>query len=61
MQKYVVMCMLLMGQAAGVAAGLCAKQNIEPRELDTKQLQRILVQWGCPLGDKDRLTELGLV
>jgi hypothetical protein len=53
--------MLLMGQAAGVAAGLCAKQNIEPRELDTKQLQRILVQWGCPLGDKNRLAELGLV
>ncbi len=50
-----------MGQAAGVAAGLCAKQNTEPRELDTNRLQRILVQWGCPLGDKDRLTELGLV
>jgi len=52
---------LLMGQAAGVAAALCVKNEVEPRDLDAKELQRILVQWGCPLGDEERLAELGLI
>jgi len=41
---------LLMGQAAGIAAALCVKNNVAPRNLDAKELQRILVQYGCPLG-----------
>jgi len=53
--------MLLIGQAAGIAAALCVKNGVEPRNLDVKELQRILVQWGCPLGDEARLAELGLV
>jgi len=52
--------MVLMGQAAGIAAALCVKNGIEPRNLEVKQLQRILVQSGCPLGDEERLMELGL-
>ncbi len=52
--------MLLIGQAAGVAAVLCVKNGVEPRDLDAKQLQQILVQWGCPLGDEARLAELSL-
>ena len=53
--------MLLMGQAAGIAAALCVKNGLEPRNLDVRELQRTLVQWGCPLGDEERLMELGLV
>ena len=53
--------MLLMGQAAGIAAALCIKKGIKPRDLDVKELQRMLVRWGCPLGNEERLMELGLV
>ncbi|MBC8235360.1 FAD-dependent oxidoreductase [bacterium] len=49
-----------MGQAAGIAAALCVKNNVAPRNLNAKELQRILVQYGCPLGDEARLKELGL-
>jgi hypothetical protein len=52
--------MLLIGQAAGVAAALCVKNGIEPRDLNVKDLQRILVEWRCPLGDEARIAELGL-
>ena len=41
--------MMLMGQAAGVAAALCAREGVEPRELDVKELQQVLMQWGCPV------------
>ena len=51
---------LLMGQASGIAAALCVKNNVAPRNLNAKELQRILVQYGCPLGDEARLKELGL-
>lgn len=42
---------LVTGQAAGVAAALCAKGNITPRELekDVSELQRILLQQGAIL------------
>ena len=53
--------MMLMGQAAGIAAALCAKKEIQPRKLDVRGLQRILVQWGCPLGTEERLAAMGLI
>jgi hypothetical protein len=42
---------MVTGQAAGVAAALCAKKNITPRELekDVSELQKILVQQGAIL------------
>ncbi len=52
---------MLDAQAAGVAAALCAADGIQPRQLDVRKLQRILWQHGCPLGDRVRLKELGLV
>jgi hypothetical protein len=52
--------LLLMGQAAGIAAALCVKNNVAPRNLEVKKLQHALVQYGCPLGNKTRLKELGL-
>lgn len=39
-------CCLAMGQAAGTAAALAAKQNIPPKELDVKQLQDALRSQG---------------
>ena len=35
-----------MGQAAGTAASICVKENIQPRQLDVKQLQKILLENG---------------
>ena len=53
--------MLLCGQAAGVAAALCCRQDVAPRCLDVSELQRILVNdLNCPLANEERLRELGL-
>jgi hypothetical protein len=53
---------MLMGQAAGLAAALSVKQGNAPRNLDVKGLQRALVdRYQVPLGDGDRLRELGLM
>jgi hypothetical protein len=49
-QRFLMQTMVT-GQAAGVAAALCAKQNITPRmlESDVTELQRILVEQGAIL------------
>jgi hypothetical protein len=49
------------GQAAGVAAALSAKQGNTPRALDIRTLQRTLLEQGVYLGSDDRLRELGLL
>jgi len=52
----------LMGQAAGAAAALAVKKGVIPRKLDVKELQRLLYHnYQVPLGDKERLRELGLI
>lgn len=38
-----------MGQATGTAAALCVKNNIKPRELDVKELQKRLIEQGVEL------------
>lgn len=43
---------MAVGQAAGIAAALVAKQGIEPRELDAAELRALLRQNGAIL-DKD--------
>ena len=53
--------MLLNGQAAGIAAALCVRDNVQPRDLDVKKLQRVLIKLHCPIGDDARMKELGLV
>lgn len=35
------------GQAAGVAAALCAKNGVQPREQDVKEIQQALIQLGA--------------
>jgi len=53
---------LLMGQAAGAAAALAFQSGITPRELDVKKLQNLLYhKYQAPLGDEERLRELGLI
>ena len=41
---------MAMGQAAGVAAGLCVEKNCTPRELDVKDVQGKLMERGVDLG-----------
>jgi len=53
---------LLMGQAAGLAAALAAKEALIPREVNVKELQGLLYhKYRAPLGDGERLQELGLI
>lgn len=37
------------GQAAGVAAALCAEQGVSPRAVDVRQVQRVLLEMGMYL------------
>ena len=48
------------GQAMGIAAALCARSGLGPRDLDVRELQRELVRLGCPVGDDARLRDLSL-
>ena len=51
-----------MGQAAGAAAALAAKAGVTPRDLNVRELQRLLYHgYGVALGDEERLRELGIV
>ena len=43
-----------MGESAGTAAAMSLAQNVRPRDLDVKQLQRQLVANGVDLGQKLR-------
>ena len=53
--------MFLNGQAAGVAAALCIRERVQPRNLDIKLLQKVLYEeLHCPLAEGERLKELGL-
>lgn len=51
---------MIVGQAAGVAAALAAKQGVAPRALDICALQRALLDQGVYLGAPERLASLGL-
>lgn len=51
---------LLLGQAAGVAAALAAKQNTALQNIKIRDLQRVLLCQNVYLGDESRLVELGL-
>ena len=53
--------LMLMGQAAGIAAALSAQNRVTPDQLDVKTLQRTLLERGFYLGDRARLTELKLI
>jgi len=45
------------GEAAGTAAALCAKLNVQPRKLDPKEIQKVLYARGA-LVSQERIAEL---
>jgi hypothetical protein len=47
-----VLTCLNMGQAAGTAAALSLKHDIQPRKVDRVELQHVLLKDGCDLGQK---------
>jgi hypothetical protein len=46
--------MMEMGQAAGVAAALCSRQGVTPRQVSIKKLQEVLCAMGVRLHPRDR-------
>lgn len=52
---------LLLGQAAGVAAALAAKQDTALKSIKIRDLQRTLLRQNVYLGDESRLAELALI
>jgi hypothetical protein len=52
--------LMYIAQAGGTAAAMAAKQGIESRDIDVKELQKKLLKAGYYLGDEDRLKELNL-
>jgi hypothetical protein len=52
---------MALGQAAGIAAALCVKEETKPIEIDIKNLQKKLIEQGFYLGDSNRLAELGII
>jgi hypothetical protein len=52
--------MMALGQATGIAAALAVAESVSPRALNVKKLQRALLDEGFYLGDRSRITELGL-
>ena len=57
-QRY---CVQLMGQAAGVAATLAVSHGVEPRQINVRELQKILHTLGSEIGPDKRLKELGII
>lgn len=50
-----------LGQVAGTAGALCARDGVSVRKLHIRKLQRELLDQGFYLGDRTRLKELGLI
>jgi len=55
------MAVMHMGQVGGTAAALAVKTGVSPRDLDVKELQRLLVDAGFYLGNLKRLRELKII
>ena len=45
----VIACSMVMGQAAGTAAAMCAKEGVAPRDLDGVRVRQALIEQGVPL------------
>ena len=51
---------MVFGHAAGVTGALAARQGVTPRGVPVRDVQRELLRQGARLGDRQRLTDLGL-
>jgi len=49
-----IMCCMAMGEAAGLATAMSLKNDIFPRRIDVRQLQKSLLERGCDLGQEFR-------
>lgn len=47
----IIACSMVMGQAAGTAAAMCAKEDVAPRDLDGARVRQALVEQGVPLNE----------
>ena len=52
--------MMALGEATGRAAAIAAADDVNPRNIEVRKLQRAMLKSGYYLGDDARLTELGL-
>ena len=52
--------MMVFGQCIGTAAAIAVLDNVTPKNVDIKKVQKRLVAEGIYLGDEERLRELGL-
>ena len=52
--------MMTLGEATGTAAALAVRDGCTPRALDVKLLQSELVAAGIPVGNRERLRDLGI-
>ena len=52
--------MMVFGQTVGTAAAIAALDNVTPKNVDIRKVQKQLVADGIYLGDSDRLRELGI-
>jgi len=50
--------LMMMGQASGVAAALAAREDIFPRALDVRKLQKALIEMGARVADPERIRQL---
>lgn len=52
--------MMVFGQCIGTAAAIAVLDNVTPKNVDIKKVQKRLVAEGIYLGDEERLRELGI-
>lgn len=52
--------MMVFGQTVGTAAAVAALDNVTPKNVDIRKIQRLLVAEGIYLGEESRLRELGI-
>lgn len=52
--------MMVFGQCVGTAAAISALDNVTPKNVDIKKVQKRLVAEGIYLGEEERLRELGI-
>ena len=49
-----IMCCMAMGEAAGIAAAMSLREDVQPRRVDVGLLQKTLLENGCDLGQEFR-------
>ncbi len=53
--------MMMLGESAGISSALSVADNVTPRKLSIRRLQKTLLQEGFFLGEPHRLSDLNLI